>query len=244
MEDLFKREQQVYTEALAHMQETENGIPCDAEKFKRLAREYGQLLKQFRKITKISDKSARKLILHEIQLRSQTVRDALTGLYNRRFLDDGLDACLKELSETKEMISVLMIDVDHFKGYNDAYGHGNGDECLKSIADVLEGSLRTGDGFAARYGGEEFTVVLPRTNQSGAQIVANRLLERVQKLAISHGKSSVADVVTISIGFTSGVADGKRSAAEYTRRADEALYLSKRNGRNRCTYLTLEEEEK
>jgi diguanylate cyclase (GGDEF)-like protein len=192
----------------------------------------------------LSDKATRKLILHEIELRSQTIRDSLTGLYNRRFLDNGLDVYLNELSESKETLSVLMVDVDFFKDFNDTYGHDAGDKCLKSIADMLDSSIRADDGFTARYGGEEFIMALPRTDQKGAQIVADRLLNHMRSLNIPHENSNIAKIVTISIGFTSGVSDGTRKPEDFTKKADEALYTSKRNGRNRSTYLNLKEDEK
>ncbi|MCL2718280.1 MAG: GGDEF domain-containing protein [Lachnospiraceae bacterium] len=238
MDDLFGREQKIFDNALAYLQEVEEkSVILETAKFKRIVTEYGRLLKQFRKITNISDKSAN-------ELRSKTLRDALTGLFNRRFLDNGLETYIQELAGTKEALSVLMIDIDCFKDYNDTYGHNAGDDCLKLVADTLEFSLRAGDGFAARYGGEEFTIVLPRADESGAKVVAERLLKRVRELKIPHSKSSVTDIVTVSIGITSGIAEKVQSASEYTKRADEALYISKRGGRNQYTYLHFKEEEK
>jgi len=239
MDDLFEKEQRVYESALSYINEIGGDTACDPERYKRLTEEYGKILKQFRKIMRISDKSAKKLILNDMELREQVIHDALTGLYNRRFLDDGLCSFIQELSESEEMLSVLMIDVDFFKQYNDTYGHDMGDKCLRLIADTLNGSIRDGDGFVARYGGEEFIVVLPRADESGALIAAQRMLENVVKLSMPHKSSKIADVVTISIGYTSGKADGNCTADNYTKRADEALYLSKANGRNRCTFLSL-----
>jgi diguanylate cyclase (GGDEF)-like protein len=236
MEDLFVKEQQTYDSALSHIKEIEDGHPCDGERFRSLTKEYGRLLKQFRRVTKLSDKAQKKLILHEIELRNQAVHDALTGIYNRRFLDDALVRYVGELYESQQPLTVLMIDVDCFKLYNDTYGHSMGDDCLKAIADTLSGSIRADDGFAARYGGEEFTVILPRANQIRAKTVSDRLVGRIVDLAIPHKSSPVTDIVTVSIGYTSGVPDGRLTAEDFIERADKALYLSKQNGRNQSTF--------
>jgi diguanylate cyclase (GGDEF)-like protein len=239
MEDLFQKEQQIYDLAVAHLEEIRDGEFCSVEQFKHLIESYGHMLRQFRKITKISDIGTKKLILHEMELYNQTIHDALTNLYNRRFLDDGLDSFVKASAEYKKTLSVMMIDVDFFKKYNDTYGHDMGDKCLRLIANTLNSSIRSGDGFVARYGGEEFTEALPHTDRNGAQVVAERMLQNVMDLGIPHEKSDVSNVVTISIGVTFGVSDGNLNANDYIKRADKALYYSKNNGRNLCTYLDL-----
>jgi diguanylate cyclase (GGDEF)-like protein len=162
--------------------------------------------------------------------------DPLTGLHNRRAMEEKLEGVIKSLSRSGSALSLMMVDVDFFKAYNDVYGHLKGDDCLRVVADVIGASLFRTDDFAARYGGEEFVVVLPNTNERGAYKVAGRLLENMRARAIPHKKSSVAGYVTISIGATSSNAEYAQSANDYIDRADKALYKSKQNGRNRYTF--------
>jgi diguanylate cyclase (GGDEF)-like protein/PAS domain S-box-containing protein len=167
--------------------------------------------------------------------------DALTGIHNRRYLNEVLDHLIRTQSRSHSALSVMMIDIDYFKRYNDAYGHAAGDECLISIAETLSESMLRADDFVARYGGEEFTIVLPFTNESGAVIIAERLLKSVQNLRIPHGNSDAADCVTISIGVTTGSAQHTQTGTDYLKRSDEALYLSKHGGRNKVTFLPLDD---
>ena len=165
--------------------------------------------------------------------------DPVTCIYNRRYLDENLKRVIGSLSRSDGTLSLLMIDVDLFKNYNDAYGHSKGDICLRTIAEVLSKSLLRADDFVARYGGEEFVVVLPNVNEKGACMVADRLLESMRNRSIPHEASSVADYITISIGVTTGVVQHTYSGENYIQRADKALYMSKQNGRDRYTFLPL-----
>jgi diguanylate cyclase (GGDEF)-like protein len=166
--------------------------------------------------------------------------DALTGIYNRLFMEKSLKHIIQSLSRYGSTLSVLMIDVDFFKKYNDAYGHSMGDNCLKVIAETVAQNVTRIDDFVARYGGEEFIVVLPNTDESGARLLANKLLESIRERNILHEESDVADCVTISIGVATGVVEYTQSAVDYIKRADEALYMSKRGGRDRYTFLAME----
>jgi len=165
--------------------------------------------------------------------------DAVTGIFNRRYMDESLKHIIKSLSRSKGTLSLLMIDVDLFKNYNDTYGHSKGDTCLKIIAEVLKKNLLRADDFVARYGGEEFVVVLPNTSENGARMVAERLLEGIRDRNIPHEASSVAKYITISIGATTGFVQHTYSGEDYIKEADKAMYISKQNGRNRYTYLNL-----
>ena len=165
--------------------------------------------------------------------------DALTGIYNRRFLDENLEHDIKSLSRSGAILSVLMIDVDYFKKYNDTYGHSEGDKCLKTIANIFSKMTTRTDDFVVRYGGEEFVMVLPNTDQSGAQTVAQKLLENVRNCNIPHKTSEVAKHVTISIGIATGKVEHTFHEQDFLQRADEALYESKRSGRNRYTFAEL-----
>ena len=162
--------------------------------------------------------------------------DALTGIYNRRYLDEHLSRLLKTLSRSGGTLSLMMIDIDCFKAYNDTYGHGEGDTCIKIVAETLRRTITRTDDFVARYGGDEFAVVLPNTNESGVRKIAKKLLENIKDMNIPHRKSDVAHCVTISIGVTTGKADPLQNEEDYINRADEMLYMSKQNGRNRYTF--------
>jgi diguanylate cyclase (GGDEF)-like protein len=153
-------------------------------------------------------------------------------------LEENLNRTIKFLSRSAGPLSILIADVDFFKKYNDTYGHGAGDACLKSIAETLSNCLMRGDDFVARYGGEEFIIVLPNTDEPGAHVTASRLLEKVKELDIPHEKNEVADRVTVSLGVTTVArVEHSHKVKDYIRCADKALYMSKQTGRNRYTYL-------
>ncbi|KAA3652325.1 MAG: diguanylate cyclase [Proteobacteria bacterium] len=168
----------------------------------------------------------------QIQLEQLAAKDALTGLANRRAFDERLDAEWRRCQRGGQLLSIIMVDVDHFKTYNDTYGHPQGDVCLRSVASVLAGvAARTGD-LVARYGGEEFVVVLPGTNSAGARVVAERIRVAIAALDMPHAASSVGAHVSVSLGVAS--ADpSKLAAASLLMAADQALYAAKKLGRNR-----------
>lgn len=168
----------------------------------------------------------------QMRLEQLAAEDALTGLANRRAFDERLDAEWQRGLRSGQSLAIVLLDVDHFKIYNDTYGHPQGDACLRSVAAVLAGvAVRTGD-LAARYGGEEFVLVLPGTNAAGASVVAERVRTAIELLAMPHSGSSVAPVVTVSAGVA--VAEtGRTTSQALVERADEALYRAKERGRNR-----------
>lgn len=159
--------------------------------------------------------------------------DGLTGIYNRRFFDEMILSLITSLSRSGSMLSLMMIDIDVFKKYNDTYGHPAGDECLKIVAETIRKSLPRTDDFVARYGGEEFVVVLPNTGAKGACTVADRLMARMKERNIPHETSDFADRVTFSIGIVSGLVQYTHTADDFKKVADEMLYESKNNGRNK-----------
>ena len=165
--------------------------------------------------------------------------DPLTGIYNRRFLDERLSRIMNTLSRSGGILSVMMVDIDFFKNYNDTYGHGAGDECLIIIAETLSKSAARADDFVARFGGEEFIVVLPNTEAEGACVIAEKMLENIRNCNMPHSKSSVADIVTVSIGVTTGMVESVHRAYDFILRADEMLYKSKQGGRNIYTFGSL-----
>jgi diguanylate cyclase (GGDEF)-like protein len=242
MKDLFEREQNIFDQASRHLAEVKKGQPCDSREFAVLVKEYGRALRQLRRQIRMSDRTAVNLNSTRQALLDEVRYDALTGIYNRRYMEEKLLKLIKTLSRVGgATLSLLMIDIDHFKKYNDAYGHLMGDECLKVVAGVLKDTLVRADDFVARYGGEEFVVVLPNTDGDGSIKMAGRLLEGIREAGIAHAENSAADHITISIGATSGQVYESSSGKDFIKIADEALYLSKRNGRNRLTFLVSEE---
>lgn len=161
--------------------------------------------------------------------------DGLTGIANRRTFDATLSREWRRSARSGAPIALMVVDVDCFKQFNDAYGHQVGDECLKAVARALAGNTRRPVDLVARYGGEEFAVVLPDTDAQGAAIVAESMRSAVEALAITHRHSTAARVVTVSVGIA--VTRPERSDdggfATLVARADEALYRAKRDGRNR-----------
>ncbi|MCL2702752.1 MAG: GGDEF domain-containing protein [Defluviitaleaceae bacterium] len=242
MEDLFGIEQNVLDEAVKYAAELKNGAAFEPSKFETIVKEYGRLLKQLRRVTKISDRTTVTLNTSKHDLLDKVHYDALTGIYNRRFMEDSLKRIVRSLSRHGGTLSVMMMDIDYFKKYNDTYGHSEGDTCLKAVAEALAGCLSRADDFVARYGGEEFTVILPDTDQSGARVMANKILRCVRALEIPHEKNEAASCVTISIGVTTSEVAHAHQGVDYIKRADEALYQSKQRGRNRYTYVDFREE--
>ncbi len=162
--------------------------------------------------------------------------DALTGIYNRRYLDENLAHAIKSLSRSGGILSFMIIDVDRFKEYNDSYGHTDGDNCLRMVAQTLKGCVTRVDDFVARYGGEEFAVVLPNTDERGACLIAERLIQNVRDMQCNHRGSDVNDYVTISIGVTTGKVTPQRSVQSFIDCADNMLYRAKYEGRNRFCF--------
>jgi diguanylate cyclase (GGDEF)-like protein len=165
--------------------------------------------------------------------------DPLTGLYNRRFMDSSMERVMGLLSRSDGLLSVLMLDIDFFKRYNDTYGHEAGDKCLQAVAHALSDSVSRVNDVVVRYGGEEFAIILPNTDSEGARSFAEKLQKNVNELNIPHDKNEAAPYVTVSIGITTGKVERKHDLSMYLKRADEALYMSKESGRNRFTYLEL-----
>lgn len=159
--------------------------------------------------------------------------DGLTEIANRRHFDETLSRRWRVAARNGTPISLLLVDVDFFKVYNDTWGHQRGDSCLRLVAKAIQSSANRSEDLAARYGGEEFAVILGSTNEHGANLVAEALRIRVERLQIEHGKSSVSPWVTVSIGIATIVPEKGSSQTELIRAADAALYEAKRSGRNR-----------
>ena len=158
--------------------------------------------------------------------------DGLTGIANRRRFDEVLDLEWRRATRTESPLSVVLLDVDHFKLYNDHYGHGLGDDCLRQVAAALAEALPRGGDLAARYGGEEFAAILPACDVDGAVAVAERIRAAIEQRRIPHATSKTAAFVTISAGCAGLQPLFENRHIELLEAADRALYEAKRAGRN------------
>lgn len=172
---------------------------------------------------------------HNYDLQRLATLDGLTQVANRRYFEEYLYQAWWKCERDSKPLALIMCDIDHFKLYNDHYGHQVGDRCLKQVVESIQQSLRDSD-LVARYGGEEFIVVLPNTNQTGAYHVAERICQTVVALGIEHQASLTADTVTVSCGVSSVKAHSQLSPVELIASADQALYLAKAEGRNQAHY--------
>ncbi|HYD68575.1 diguanylate cyclase domain-containing protein [Azospirillum sp.] len=167
-------------------------------------------------------------------LRQLSFMDGLTGIANRRRFDETLEREWRRCGRSKLPLSVIMLDVDHFKRFNDHYGHHAGDECLRTIARILAEEVKRPGDFVARYGGEEFICLLPETDGEGAARVAERLRTAVLLQAVPHAASPTAPQVTISLGYACTVPPPDRAAQSLVSLADAMLYEAKNHGRNQA----------
>jgi diguanylate cyclase (GGDEF)-like protein len=167
------------------------------------------------------------------ELERLSVTDSLTGLANRRSFNEYLHREWLREQREKQPFSVIMIDIDHFKNYNDHYGHLEGDVCLQKVSWALQGALCRGGDMLARYGGEEFIAILPHTDLRGATELAASFHNRVRELEIPHAASPVKTTVTVSVGIASVVPNQSLTPSQVVAMADDALYLAKQRGRNR-----------
>jgi diguanylate cyclase (GGDEF)-like protein len=164
-------------------------------------------------------------------------QDGLTGLANRRYLNQMLEQEIKRAVRNKQPLTVIMIDIDYFKRYNDHYGHLAGDEVLQKVAKLLQGAVNRAGDMVARYGGEEFCIILPNTEVSGGMEIAEGLCRTVREVRIPHVGGVVSPWVTISLGVSGCIPVPSDSVQTVIRRADAALYEAKANGRNRVCRL-------
>jgi diguanylate cyclase (GGDEF)-like protein/PAS domain S-box-containing protein len=165
-------------------------------------------------------------------LENLSATDGLTGISNRRRFDDFLDQEWRRAMRSRTPLSLILMDIDLFKGFNDNYGHLAGDDCLRQLANCLAGIIRRSIDLAARYGGEEFACILPDTDFDGAMWVANRIMQKINDINIPYEFSPIANHVTISIGVATLMPVPGQSLSELIQKADELLYMAKHEGRN------------
>jgi diguanylate cyclase (GGDEF)-like protein len=175
------------------------------------------------------------LIAANKQLQVLTYKDGLTGLYNRRYFDKKLTIEINRHDRQKQPLSLIIADIDHFKLFNDFYGHQQGDSCLKQVAQCICTSAARMTDANCRYGGEEFAIILPNTSIEQSTIIAERLCLAIENMQIPHEKSETNSFVTLTLGVVTIPAGEKTSVDSIVLSADKALYIGKLNGRNRAT---------
>ncbi|MFB9244050.1 sensor domain-containing diguanylate cyclase [Massilia antarctica] len=186
-------------------------------------------------ITDVSVAVHRERLLRDqaLELRSQTFSDGLTGIANRRHFDVAMDKEMRRAKRSGTPLSLLMIDIDFFKPYNDHYGHQQGDDTLIKVAHALAAMLQRPGDLIARYGGEEFAVILPEMTAEHSQVLAEKMRERIAALAIPHAKADLTGYITVSIGLATHALENSSDIAVLLGEADRALYMAKGAGRNR-----------
>ena len=177
-------------------------------------------------------KTEEKLISLQKELEELSFKDGLTGVANRRMFDSIMEVEWANARRNNQPLSLIMLDIDYFKQYNDHYGHIQGDESLKRVGQVLSSAATRARDFLARFGGEEFVLVLPETDADAAQKVAERCRKLIFKEQIPHAKSEASQVLTVSLGVSTIVPTHKDNSMEFIEAVDRLLYQAKQKGRN------------
>ena len=232
-DELFKRELAVLYEAGQLLQDNDYSDNPLLPQYRAMVKHYKKLLNQTRRLVKMSDRMQGDLNRLNDRLEKLSSLDGLTGIPNRRWFDEVYETEWKRADRNATPLSVIMMDIDYFKRFNDTYGHAAGDVCLQQVAFELSLCAKRPMDIVARYGGEEFVAVLPGVRMDGAETVAENMRKRVETLNIPHLKSEISDHVTISLGIASWLPPVHDTPLTLLKTADTMLYTAKKNGRNR-----------
>jgi diguanylate cyclase (GGDEF)-like protein len=238
-QELFSREHRIIEEAESLLQSHDfSGIALYTP-FCNLLDAYKKLFRQTRRLVKMGDRMQSdlnelnsELQRHKEKLTQMSYVDGLTSVANRRRFNECLEAEWNRAVRSRLPLSLMLLDIDFFKQFNDRYGHSAGDDCLVSVARVLSACMKRDSDLVSRYGGEEFALVLPETDYSGARNVAAEIQSGLRGLAIEHKSSPTAPQVTVSIGIASAIPAEKDTHMELLEAADKQLYAAKEAGRN------------
>ena len=236
--DTFSKEQEILDAAKKNLQNSKDGSPFEISLYEELIEEYGSLLHQLKKYK--SGKNVKRNYTKDGDLLNKVEFDMLTGLYSKKYLHENLEIILDKMVHKGDALSLIKIDIDFFRSYNDIYGSNAGDDCLRYLADVLKACLFRGNDFIVRYAGEEFMAVLPTTSEEGAKLVADRMLEEIYHLKIPHTGNTISGYLTVSMGIVT--CDEKlpeHSSDDFFSRADEALIRARNRGRSQYAHISL-----
>ena len=189
------------------------------------------------------ERTLRKAFIEQRLLNELAQRDGLTGLYNRRIFDDYVQRIWRQAKRDHVPVEIIFIDIDHFKIFNDLYGHQAGDDCLRKVGHTISRAAKRAFDFSARYGGEEFVLVLFGPPEDYARSLPEQLRQEIIELAIQHEGSNVASTLTVSVGVALADPSSGRSLTGAIQAADEALYEAKQSGRNRVIFKDASESE-
>ena len=238
-ESIFSRETKVIDEAESFAARAEvSGNPL-LQPYLDLLKEYKKLFRQTQRVVKMSDRMQQSLNelnadlhAHKEILSKMSYVDGLTSIANRRRFNECIETEWHRDQRTGNPLALMILDLDHFKQFNDHYGHGAGDDCLIKCAQVMVQSIKRPADLAARYGGEEFAILLPETELAGAIQVAFEVQAGISDLAIKHEYSPTSSQVTVSIGIAVMVPSSQSTYQELIEAADDQLYAAKAAGRN------------
>lgn len=232
MDDIFIKEEEVVKNAETLAVSGVFSSVVEEGYYKALLNEYKSLLSQMKRMVKMSDLIGSRLTQQTRKTVESANTDFLTGLYNRRFFDGQFQKEWRNSLGAGTPIALLIIDIDHFKLFNDTYGHPSGDRCLQAVSSKICGYLDRPRNLTARYGGEEFVVLLPETDAEGAKGVAEAILTGVAASDINLENEVEACRVTVSIGLSVVLPEEGIAPEELIKAADKALYMAKAEGRN------------
>lgn len=238
-QSIFSRETQVIenAESIAGNEDfSQNQL---LEPYLDLLNEYKKLFRQTKRLVKMSDRMQQslnelnaELQSHKEILSQMSYLDGLTSIANRRRFNEYLEDEWQRHCRSKLYLTLIILDLDYFKQFNDHYGHGAGDECLIKVAQTIRKSVKRSVDLVARFGGEEFVILLPQTELSGALQVASDVQSNILKLAITHEYSAIAPIVTVSMGVAAMIPENNTTSQELVEAADRQLYEAKDAGRN------------
>ncbi len=238
-QELFSQEHKIIEEAQELLQSEDFSENALYEPFCELLEAYKKLFRQTKRLVKMGDRMQNdlnklnsELQSHKEKLAQMSYVDGLTSLANRRRFNEFLEAEWNRAVRSGSPLSLIILDIDFFKQFNDHYGHSAGDECLVNVARALSNCIKRSGDLVARFGGEEFAVVLPDTDFSGAKCTAEQIQTSTRDLAIAHEYSHIAPHITVSSGIASCVPAEKNTHMELLEAADKQLYAAKEAGRN------------
>lgn len=235
LDELFTTEENIIKHGEKLLDEETHSENPLKEEYAGLLSNYKKLYKQIARLIKINDKQQLKLNEANSILEKHSKFDELTGIFNRRMFNEMYDREWRRSIRYNHSISVLMLDIDHFKQVNDTYGHQVGDTLLKMTAKKIDEAGRRAGDIAARYGGEEFVLMLPDTTEINAFKLAEAVRKSIAGINMEYEGATIK--ITISAGISSIVPDSSAEKEKLVWRADQALYMAKRTGRNRvCIY--------